>query len=29
MAPRQVTIVPVADKFNDYAESVYKKLKEK
>lgn len=28
MAPRQVTLVPVADKFNDYAEGVYKKLKD-
>jgi len=29
MAPRQVTIVPVADKFNDYADSVCTKLKQK
>lgn len=28
MAPRQVRLVPVADKFNDYADSVYKKLKD-
>lgn len=28
MAPRQVRLVPVADKFNDYGDSVYKKLKD-
>lgn len=28
MAPRQVTIVPVAEMFNDYASQVYKKLKD-
>lgn len=28
MAPRQVTIVPVAETFNDYASQVYKKLKD-
>jgi len=28
MAPRQVRLVPVADKFNDYADSVYKTLKD-
>jgi threonyl-tRNA synthetase len=27
MSPRQVRIVPVADKFNDYADNVYKALK--
>jgi len=28
MAPRQVRLVPVADKFNGYADSVYKSLKD-
>jgi len=28
MAPRQVRLVPVADKFNNYADSVYKSLKD-
>lgn len=29
MSPRQVVLVPVADKFNDYAEGIYLELKSK